>query len=123
MSQSIFRLTIAEFVREINHPNFMMCLDTGHANLCKDWHTPAAAIREFSDLIKVLHVHDNKGKLDEHAAPFFGEIDWIDFSSALQETDFSGVISLECAPTEKLPRDIRDDMYSIYCRIAKAIAK
>ena len=114
---------IAGLVREINHSNFMMCLDTGHANICKDWHTPATAIREFSNIIKVLHVHDNKGNIDAHLPPFFGTIDWNDFSSALHEIGFSGVLSLECAPSSRLPNDILDDMYSIYYRIAKAVIK
>lgn len=113
---------IAEFVKEINDPAFMMCLDTGHANVCKDWHTPANAIREFAPLIKVLHVHDNNGKGDQHFAPFWGNIDWNDFSSALHETNFDGVLSLECKPNGKLPEDILEDMYSIYYRIAKSIS-
>ena len=114
---------IAELVQEINDPAFMMCLDTGHANVCREWHTPARAIREYAPLVKALHVHDNKGKRDEHLAPFFGTIDWKDFSAALHETGFDGVLSLECAPSGKLPNDILEDMYSIYYRIAKAVSR
>ena len=112
---------IAEFIKEINDPAFMMCLDTGHANMHKDWHTPSESIREYSSIIKVLHVHDNKGRQDEHLVPFFGNIDWKAFSEALHETGFDGVMSLECEPNGNLPNDIREDMYSLYCRIAKAV--
>ena len=114
---------IANFVNEINDQSFRMCLDTGHANISKEWHTPSTAIREYAPLIKTLHVHDNKGKSDEHLPPFYGTIDWNDFSAALHETCFDGVFSLECAPGGKLPNDILKDMYSIYYRIAKAAYK
>lgn len=113
---------IAEFIQEINDPSFEMCLDTGHANICKDWYSPAKTMREYGKHIKCLHVHDNHGKRDEHLMPFSGTVDWNDFSHALQETDFQGVLSLECSPSRKLPDDICEDMYSLYCRIAKAIA-
>ena len=112
---------IVELIKEINDPSFAMCLDTGHANICIDWHTPAEAIREYAKFIKVLHVHDNHGKRDEHLAPFHGTIDWKDFSAALHETAFDGVLSLECAPSGRLPNDILEDMYSIYYKIAKAV--
>ena len=113
--------SIAEFVKEMDDPHFAMCLDTGHANKSKDWLTPADTVRKYADIVKVLHVHDNRGSRDEHLLPFFGTVDWQDFSSALHETGFDGVFSLECAPNPKLPNDILEDMYSIYLRTAKAV--
>lgn len=112
---------IADLVEEINDPAFAMCLDTGHANICKDWHTPAQAITEFGHLIKTLHVHDNHGRRDEHLAPFYGTIDWRAFSQAIRDSGFEGVISLECSPSGKLPKDILEDTYAIYARIATAL--
>ena len=114
---------IVEIVKEIDHPNFAMCLDTGHTNVCKEWHSPAQAIREYAQYIKVLHVHDNRKRKDEHLMPFFGSIDWKDFYAALCEVGFDGVLSLECAPPKKLPTDIAKDLYPIYFRIAKAICE
>lgn len=114
---------IAEIVKEIDHPNFAMCLDTGHTNVCKEWQSPAQAIREYAQYIKVLHVHDNRKRKDEHLMPFFGSIDWKDFYAALCEVGFDGVLSLECAPPKKLPTDIAKDLYPIYFRIAKAICE
>ena len=113
---------IVEIVKEINDSSFAMCLDTGHANLCRDWHTPAEAIREYGTIIKALHVHDNRGKHDEHLAPFHGTIDWKAFSVALHDTGFDGVLSLECVPNSNLPNDILESMYSIYYKIAKSIS-
>ena len=112
---------IIEIVKEIDDPNFAMCLDTGHTNVCRGWQKPAAAMREYAEYIKVLHVHDNRKRKDEHLMPFYGSIDWKDFYKALCEVNFDGVLSLECAPSKKLPTDIMEDLYPIYFRIAKAI--
>ena len=113
---------IAELVKEMNDPSFAMCLDTGHTNVSPDRPTPAECIRQYGDIIKVLHVHDNKGQQDEHSMPFYGNIDWKDFSMALKETGFDGALSLECAPPSKLPDGILEDMYCVYANAAKAIA-
>ena len=72
--------------------------------------------------LKVLHVHDNHGRQYEHLAPFFGSIDWKDFSDALREVGFDGVLSLEAIMCDTLPADILEDMYDIYGRIARRIA-
>ena len=114
---------IIEIVKEIDDPNFAMCLDTGHTNVCRGWQKPAAAMREYAQYIKVLHVHDNRKRRDEHLMPFYGSIDWKDFYKALCEVNFDGVLSLECAPSKQLPTDIMEDLYPIYFRIAKAICE
>jgi sugar phosphate isomerase/epimerase len=114
--------SIAELVAELNDPYFAMCLDTGHANICPDWLTPAETVRKFRQYVKMLHVHDNNGEFDEHLHPFSGTIDWKDFSSALREVNFSGAVSLECCPSDNLPDDIYEDMYVLFCRMAKAIS-
>ena len=112
---------IAKIVEEIGDPSFAMCLDTGHANNSKNFESPAEAMRRFGQYIKALHVHDNKGKGDDHMMPFEGTIDWKDFSAALNEVDFDGVVSLECEPPETLPDNIYEDLFPIYARIARSI--
>lgn len=112
---------IADFVKEIDDPFFAMCLDTGHANVCADWLSPANAVRKYGKYIKALHIHDNKGIQDDHRLPFYGTIDWADFSRAIFETNFDGVMSLECAPSKRLPDDILDETYLLYAKVAKRI--
>ena len=111
---------IASVVREMNDPAFAMCLDTGHANMSPDWETPADAIRKYGDLIKTLHIHDNRGKNDNHMLPFTGTIDWKDFGHAITECAWEGVLSMECAPNGNLPADILADMYAVYSKTVRA---
>ena len=95
---------VLRLVDGINDDNFKACLDTGHIAVFSNL-SVGDEVRRLSDKIKVLHIHDNGGKMDEHLPPFEGVIDWQDFSSALKEIGFDGVLSLEIVPKESLPTD------------------
>lgn len=111
---------VYNFVREMNDSNFKMCLDTGHANVIEGVN-PAEVIREYKDAIRVLHIHDNNGKMDLHRFPYWGTIDWKDFYSALKEIDFKGDFSLETEPSRKLPIPIYEQMCIILMQIVEDI--
>lgn len=58
-------MPIFELVEEINHPNFSVCLDIGHANACsskgiENW------IKGLNKKIKHVHLHNNDGIHDNH---------------------------------------------------------
>lgn len=91
---------ILALVKEIDSPYLRMCLDTGHANIVP----PAAAesVRILGkEYLKIMHVHDNMGVNDTHHNPYDGTIDWEDFSAALKEIGFDGVMSLETSMKAK----------------------
>lgn len=113
---------IVGLIEEISDPFLAMCLDTGHTNVCRGWHTPANALREYGRYIRVLHVHDNKGDTDRHLAPLSGTIDWQDFSFALKEICFDGVFSLECAPDADLDKELFEEKYREYASLARSIS-
>jgi len=96
-----------EFINAINDEHFQFCLDTGHGWIRGT--TPGDAVRMAGKALKVLHVHDNLGIPDPHLVPGMGEIDWKDFVTALRETGFDGVFSLECEMEEFLP-GLSDDI-------------
>ena len=113
---------IADIVHKVNSDNFKMCLDTGHSVIFKGWQ-PHVAIEKYSDIIKVLHVHDNRGRDDEHLLPLGnGIIDWKAFSDSLKKVGFDGVLSLECAPGKKLPADLYIDFLKSYAKLARYLA-
>lgn len=85
---------VFDFVKIINDEHFKICLDVGHTAVFPDL-SPANAVRELGDAIKVLHIHDNMGNKDSHLRPTEGIVDWDDFGKALKEIGFNGVFSLE----------------------------
>jgi len=111
---------ILRIVKNINHDNLKICLDTGHVTMYKDT-TPANALRELGSYVKILHIHDNNGQQDWHRMPYDGVIDWADFSKALKEIGYDGVFSLETGVTSKLPEDIFSDMMRTYAKLARSI--
>jgi sugar phosphate isomerase/epimerase len=88
---------VLDFVKEINSPYMGICLDTGHSSVLKV--SPGDAVRTIGKkYLKVLHIHDNMGRQDQHLPPFKGVIDWEDFSKALKEIEFEGCLSVETTP-------------------------
>jgi sugar phosphate isomerase/epimerase len=72
---------------------FGLCLDTGHLNLIRV--DPRVYIGLLGSRIKVLHVHDNYGALDQHLAPYNGNICWQHYWEALKKAGYRGDISFE----------------------------
>lgn len=108
---------ILQFVTEINDPYMKVCLDTGHVSVY-DKRQPSEAVYVLGDWIKVLHIHDNAGRADEHLLPYSrtGVIDWPAFGKALRDIGYEGTFSYETAPNGKLPRPVWED-------VAKALVK
>ena len=82
------------FVKELNHPNIVMCLDTGHFNMLKDENIYDFLLKG-KDKIKCLHIHDNRGDSDYHLMPYLGTFKWEEFLKGLNDIHFDGVLSFE----------------------------
>ncbi len=84
-----------------------ICWDFGHANL--------TGLRQSAELctvdsrLRMVHIHDNNGKTDNHLLPFDGEVDWFDAAEGLRAMGFSS-ISWRCMnmeiKTSHLPSDL-----------------
>lgn len=73
-------------------PGVGTCLDTGHAFLTGDF---LRVTRELAGPLRMLHVHDNHGKSDEHLPPGQGKIPWRDLYRLLLESGFQGTLIME----------------------------
>ena len=100
-----------------------MCLDIGHVTAYNENHKPEDAIRLLGDKIKVLHVHDNKGKTDQHLFPQYGMINWTEVAKALKEIGFKGVFSLELDFPDGLSDELYDESFKLLVRTVKEIVK
>jgi sugar phosphate isomerase/epimerase len=72
-----------------------ICLDVGHANLVGD---PVEAIETCSGHIITTHLHDNRGRKDEHLVPGEGGIDWPGAMLAFQKVGYDGPWVFELRP-------------------------
>lgn len=113
---------IISIIDECNCENLGVCFDTGHA-FCVGIN-PDEAVRQYGDRIKVLHVHDNNGKGDQHVAPFVGYINWDKFITSLRDIEFNGVFSLEIHNyVQRMPKELIDEAITLSYKIAKNLVK
>jgi sugar phosphate isomerase/epimerase len=71
-----------------------ICLDFGHAHMDGDL---LDAIETVSEHFITTHIHDNRGRADDHLVPFEGTIDWPAALTAVQKVGYDGTLMLEMA--------------------------
>jgi sugar phosphate isomerase/epimerase len=71
-----------------------ICLDFGHAHLGGDL---GEAIETLSGHLVTTHVHDNRGRHDDHLPPGSGTIDWDAAMMATQKIGYDDVLLFEVA--------------------------
>jgi len=92
---------LAELVKRIDNPMLKVCLDTGHANL--NGYNFSDAARIFAGMsIACMHVHDNNGRVDEHAMPGTGSIDWSKARFLPEEALKRIVVEVDCREEPKI---------------------
>jgi sugar phosphate isomerase/epimerase len=79
---------------ELEDQSAGICLDFGHAHLDGDL---LDAIETVSGHLLTTHVHDNRGRTDDHLLPFEGTIDWPAAMTAVQKVGYDGTLLLEIA--------------------------
>jgi len=95
---------ILEIVKKFDSKWLGICLDTGHCNITSSLYQHANVIEclpDIKDYLCHLHVHDNRGKEDEHALPFEGTIDWEKFLNTLKDIQYEGTFLFELRKREK----------------------
>src|SRR4029077_1825261 len=86
-------------------PDTGICLDFGHAHLDGDL---LDAIETASGHLIATHLHDNRGRADDHLVPFEGSIDWPAAMTAIQKVGYDRTLMFEIgargSPKETLGR-------------------
>ena len=81
---------------DLERPDAGICLDFGHAHLLGDL---VDGIETTSGHVVTTHVHDNRGRNDEHLPPYEGSIDWPAALMAARKVGFEGAWIFELADT------------------------
>jgi sugar phosphate isomerase/epimerase len=104
---------------ELPPPGVGICLDTGHAFLMGDL---VDAIDLVSGDLVTTHVHDNRGKGDDHLVPFDGIIDWPTALMSLQKVGYDGVVMFELENTGS-PREVLEKTVTVRQRFEAIVAQ
>jgi sugar phosphate isomerase/epimerase len=89
----------------LNTPNFRICLDAGHLNLfseapMEEW------FQEIGGFVAEVHVHDNRGEIDDHLPAGDGIIDFQKFFRLLKEFSPEPIYTIEPHGEEVLWRGV-----------------
>jgi sugar phosphate isomerase/epimerase len=103
---------------ELDPPGVGICLDMGHAFLMGDL---VDAIELVSGGLTTTHVHDNRGKHDDHLLPFDGKIDWPIALMSLVKVGYEGLIMFELANTST-PRQVLEKTVDVRRRFEEIVA-
>jgi len=79
---------------DIDATGLGICMDVGHARMMGD---PVDAIEACSGHLVTTHLHDNRGRTDDHLVPGKGVIDWDATTLAFQKVGYDGAWILELA--------------------------
>jgi sugar phosphate isomerase/epimerase len=88
--------------RDLEGTGAGICLDFGHAFLAGDVPDSIEAVAEH---LVSTHVHDNRGRQDEHLVPFEGRINWDIALMTMQKVGYDGTYLMELANTST-PADV-----------------
>ena len=90
---------------DLDELNLGVCLDYGHAHMLGDL---GERIEAVSGHLMTTHVHDNRGRADDHLPPYAGSIDWDAAMMETQKIGYEGRLMLEVAahgsPVDTLAR-------------------
>ena len=90
----------------------------GHAFLMGDL---TDAIEIVSGELMTTHVHDNRGRSDDHLVPFDGMIDWPTALMSLEKVGYEGLIMFELANTST-PREVLEKTLDVRRRFEEIVA-
>ena len=99
----------ADFVTHINavnSPDFVACLDIGHAEMRGLGTSAPDMIRALGTRLQAIHLHDNDRWHDSHELPFTMEIDFAAVADALRTAGYAGEITLEADAYFRNHRDV-----------------
>ncbi len=85
-----------EFIDMLESDRVFACVDVGHAVAVSQ--DPANMIRALGKRVKALHIHDNDGRVDNHAIPFSPSnksIDWDSVCKALVDIGYDRELTFE----------------------------
>ena len=100
---------LCDFIRALNSPYFVACVDIGHAALTAN--EPEDFCAEMDGkLLQALHVQDGDYKKDCHTLPFLGTFKWDAIMKALKTIGNQGELTFEIFKyLENIPKELMSE--------------
>ncbi|BCS34523.1 hypothetical protein TBR22_A37510 [Luteitalea sp. TBR-22] len=85
---------LVRLIEDEERPELGICLDVGHARLQGD---VIDALETVAGYLVTTHLHDNRGRADDHLVPFDGVIDWDELLIGFHKVGYDGTLLFELA--------------------------
>jgi sugar phosphate isomerase/epimerase len=85
---------VAMIERDLDHSHAGICMDFGHAHLMGD---VVDEVETAAEHLIATHVHDNRGREDEHLVPYRGSINWDRALMTMQKIGYEAAYVFELA--------------------------
>jgi len=85
---------LCEFVRELDSPYFVACVDVGHAAMT-DGEPEEFLAGMDADLLAALHIQDGNYHEDCHTIPYLGGFHWAEIMKTLKKIGYNGELTFE----------------------------
>ena len=105
----------------VNDPDFVACLDIGHAEMRGNNTTAAQMIEALGSRLQALHIHDNDQWHDSHQIPFSMKIDFVSVVKTLKKIGYGGYFTLEADRYLEAYDDA--DIFKGFCALAESARK
>jgi sugar phosphate isomerase/epimerase len=105
--------------RDFDARHVGICMDFGHAHLMGD---VGDAIETAAEHLITTHVHDNRGREDDHLVPYQGTIDWPAALVTMQKIGYDGTYLMELASTGT-PASVLEEARRARQRFERALAE
>ena len=86
---------LTAIMQAVDDPRLRICLDLGHANTCASEIAPEDWLRACAPYLSHVHLHNNQGGRDLHAALFDGVMDIAGLLSLLEALSPQATCTLE----------------------------
>jgi sugar phosphate isomerase/epimerase len=105
--------------QDLNVDHAGIFLDFGHAHLMGD---VADTIEIAAEHVMATHVHDNRGRRDDHLVPYLGSINWDMALMTMQKIGYEGTYLMELANTSA-PETVLDGARRARERFERTLAQ
>jgi sugar phosphate isomerase/epimerase len=92
-------------IESLSSPNFRVCLDAGHQEIFSEV-TMEEWFREIGGYVAEVHIHDNRGRIDDHLPVGDGTIDFGQFFRLLKQYTRDPIYTIEPHGEEGIWRGI-----------------
>ena len=108
-----------EFVKEIDSPYIVACVDIGHASI--SGYEPEDFIAGMDGaILKAIHVHDGDYLDDRHTLPYLGAFHWNEILAALKNVGFEGNLNFEIISyLNRLPAELLPEALALASKTGK----